>query len=147
MTLFRRVRFTNWHYNRSQKLGVFLDDQDSNVPTSKMVRIPLPIQPHNSFPPWTSWYQTGVIPLENFLWKCNMGYTLYPWILLLESTLETDYQCWYSRTQRLKDTFEMQYNFNLEWTWTNMIPRWQIKSLSMANDPITIGLSQEADTL
>jgi len=30
--------------------------------------------------------------LENFLQKCNMGYTLYPWILLLESTLETSYK-------------------------------------------------------
>jgi len=30
--------------------------------------------------------------LENFLWKCNMGYTLYPWISLLESTLETSYK-------------------------------------------------------
>jgi len=39
----------------------------------------------------------------------------------------------------------MQYNFDLERTWTNMIPEWQIKSLSMANDPITTGLSQEAD--
>jgi len=34
----------------------------------------------------------GVTPLENFLWKCNMGYTLYPWISLLESTLETSYK-------------------------------------------------------
>jgi len=34
----------------------------------------------------------GVTPLENFLRKCNMGYTLYPWILLLESTLETSYK-------------------------------------------------------
>jgi len=33
-----------------------------------------------------------VMPLENFLRKCNMGYTLYPWILLLESTLETSYK-------------------------------------------------------
>ena len=39
----------------------------------------------------------------------------------------------------------MRYNFNLEQTQTNMIPRQQIKSLSMANDPITTGLSQEAD--
>ena len=45
----------------------------------------------------------------------------------------------------LKDTSGMRYNFNLEQTWTNIIPRWQIKSLSMANDPITTGLSQEAD--
>jgi len=30
--------------------------------------------------------------LENFLWKCSMGYTLYPWISLLESTLETSYK-------------------------------------------------------
>jgi len=30
--------------------------------------------------------------LENFLWKCNMGYTLYLWISLLESTLETSYK-------------------------------------------------------
>jgi len=58
---------------------------------------------------------------------------------------ETDYQCWYSRTQRLKDTSGMRYNFDLEQTWTNMIPGWQIKSLSMANDPITTRLSQEAD--
>ena len=34
----------------------------------------------------------GVTPLENFLRKCNMGYTLYPWISLLESTLETSYK-------------------------------------------------------
>ena len=33
-----------------------------------------------------------VTPLENFLWKCSMGYTLYPWISLLESTLETSYK-------------------------------------------------------
>ena len=33
-----------------------------------------------------------VTPLENFLQKCNMGYTLYPWISLLESTLETSYK-------------------------------------------------------
>ena len=33
-----------------------------------------------------------VMPLENFLQKCNMGYTLYPWISLLESTLETSYK-------------------------------------------------------
>jgi len=30
--------------------------------------------------------------LENFLQKCNMGYTLYPWISLLESTLEISYK-------------------------------------------------------
>ena len=34
----------------------------------------------------------AVTPLENFLRKCNMGYTLYPWISLLESTLETSYK-------------------------------------------------------
>jgi len=34
----------------------------------------------------------SVMLLENFLRKCNMGYTLYPWILLLESTLETFYK-------------------------------------------------------
>jgi len=33
-----------------------------------------------------------VMLLENFLWKCSMGYTLYPWISLLESTLETSYK-------------------------------------------------------
>jgi len=33
-----------------------------------------------------------VMPLENFLRKCSMGYTLYPWISLLESTLETSYK-------------------------------------------------------
>ena len=30
--------------------------------------------------------------LENFLWKYSMGYTLYPWISLLEPTLETSYK-------------------------------------------------------
>jgi len=34
----------------------------------------------------------GVTLLENFLWKCSMGYTLYPWISLLEPTLETSYK-------------------------------------------------------
>jgi len=34
----------------------------------------------------------SVTPLENFLWKCNIGYILYPWISLLESTLETSYK-------------------------------------------------------
>ena len=33
-----------------------------------------------------------VTPLENFLRKCNMEYTLYPWISLFESTLETSYK-------------------------------------------------------
>jgi len=33
-----------------------------------------------------------VMPLENFLQKCSMGYTLYPWISLLEPTLETSYK-------------------------------------------------------
>jgi len=35
---------------------------------------------------------SAVMPLENFLWKCSMGYTLYPWISLLEPTLETSYK-------------------------------------------------------
>jgi len=35
---------------------------------------------------------SSVMLLENFLWKCSMGYILYPWILLLESTLETSYK-------------------------------------------------------
>jgi len=30
--------------------------------------------------------------LENFRRKFNIGYTLYPWISLLESTLETSYK-------------------------------------------------------
>jgi len=30
--------------------------------------------------------------LENFLWKYSMGYILYPWISLLEPTLETSYK-------------------------------------------------------
>jgi len=34
----------------------------------------------------------GVTPLENFLQKCSMGYNLYPWISLLEFTLETSYK-------------------------------------------------------
>jgi len=33
-----------------------------------------------------------VTPLENFLWKCSMEYALYPWISLLEFTLETSYK-------------------------------------------------------
>ena len=33
-----------------------------------------------------------VMLLENFLQKCSMEYTLYPWISLLESTLETSYK-------------------------------------------------------
>ena len=41
----------------------------------------------------------------------------------------------------------MRDNFNLEWTQTNMTPRWQIKSLSVTSDPITAKLSQEMDTL
>ena len=41
----------------------------------------------------------------------------------------------------------MQYNFDLEQTQTNMILRQQIKSLSVTSDPITAGLSQEADVL
>jgi len=34
----------------------------------------------------------AVTPLENFLRKCSMGYTLYPWISLYESTLEISYK-------------------------------------------------------
>jgi len=34
----------------------------------------------------------GVTLLENFLWKYSMGYTLYPWISLLEPTLKTSYK-------------------------------------------------------
>jgi len=45
---------------------------------------------------WDSWVLPIVLHdvtlLENFLWKCNMEYTLYPWISLLESTLETSYK-------------------------------------------------------
>ena len=36
--------------------------------------------------------EADVTLLENFLRKCNMGYTLYPWISLLEPTLETSYK-------------------------------------------------------
>jgi len=36
--------------------------------------------------------EDAVMLLENFLWKCSMGYTLYPWISLLEPTLETSYK-------------------------------------------------------
>jgi len=36
------------------------------------------------------WY--AITLLENFLQKCSIGYTLYPWISLLESTLETFYK-------------------------------------------------------
>jgi len=41
---------------------------------------------------WMELLHPVVTPLENFLRKCNMGYTLYPWISLLESTLETSYK-------------------------------------------------------
>jgi len=34
----------------------------------------------------------AVTLLENFLQKCSMGYILYPWISLLEPTLETSYK-------------------------------------------------------
>jgi len=36
--------------------------------------------------------QTIVMLLENFLRKYSMGYILYPWISLLEPTLETSYK-------------------------------------------------------
>jgi len=36
--------------------------------------------------------KSAVMPLENFLRKCSMGYALYPWISLLEFTLETFYK-------------------------------------------------------
>jgi len=36
--------------------------------------------------------ECAVTPLENFLWKSSIGYTLYPWISLLEPTLETSYK-------------------------------------------------------
>ena len=35
---------------------------------------------------------SDVTLLENFLQKCSIGYTLYPWISLLKSTLETSYK-------------------------------------------------------
>jgi len=37
-------------------------------------------------------HNIAVTPLENFLWNCSMRYTLYPWISLLEPTLETFYK-------------------------------------------------------
>jgi len=36
--------------------------------------------------------QPTVMPLKNFLWKYSIGYKLYPWISLLEHTLETSYK-------------------------------------------------------
>ena len=36
--------------------------------------------------------RSTVMLLENFLWKCNMEYTLYPWVSLLEYTLEISYK-------------------------------------------------------
>jgi len=40
-----------------------------------------------------SWSQCYIVmPLENFLWKCSMGYTLYPWISLLEPVRATGVQ-------------------------------------------------------
>jgi len=58
-TLFRRICFTNRCCNGPQKLGIFFDNQSSNVSTSKMVGVPLSIQPRNSFPSPTPWHQTG----------------------------------------------------------------------------------------
>jgi len=40
----------------------------------------------------TATFIDDITLLENFLQKCNMGYTLYPWISLLEPTLETSYK-------------------------------------------------------
>ena len=60
---------------------------------------------------------------------------------------DTNYQCWSSRNQRLRDIFGIQDNFNLEQTLTNMTSRRQIKSLSVTSDPITAGLSQEMNVL
>jgi len=37
-------------------------------------------------------FGAGVMPLENFLRKCSIGYILYLWISLLESTLEISYK-------------------------------------------------------
>ena len=44
------------------------------------------------YAPHMFWADRVVTLLENFLRKCNMGYTLYPWISLLGSTLETSYK-------------------------------------------------------
>jgi len=43
-------------------------------------------------PTYVAEFQSVVTLLENFLRKCSMGYTLYPWISLLEPTLETSYK-------------------------------------------------------
>ena len=53
------VCFSNRHCNRPQELGIFLDNQDSNTLTSKMVRVSLTIQPRNLFLSRASWCQTG----------------------------------------------------------------------------------------
>jgi len=34
--------------------------------------------------PYESLFSYTVTPLENFLWKCNMGYTLYSWISAIQ---------------------------------------------------------------
>jgi len=42
---------------------------------------------------WDALIASRVVTLlENFLQKCSMGYNLYPWISLLEFTLETSYK-------------------------------------------------------
>ena len=39
------------------------------------------------------WSQCHIVMLlENFLWKCSIGYTLYPWISLLEPVRVTGAQ-------------------------------------------------------
>ena len=42
-------------------------------------------------PDKSKWDHT-VTSLENFLQKCSIGYILYPWISLLEPTLEISYK-------------------------------------------------------
>jgi len=58
MTKDNKIHPVAFHSQTFSALELNYDIQDSNVPTSKIVRVPLSIQPHNSLPSWMSWYQT-----------------------------------------------------------------------------------------
>ena len=66
------------HYWKQGKMAQYSASSQSSTPS----------RPQSSTNP----PQTTVTPLENFLRKCSMGYNLYPWISLLEFTLETSYK-------------------------------------------------------
>jgi len=84
---------------------------------------------------WGSWrdtlqylYSYVVMLLENFLWKCSIGYTLYPRISLLEPTLEMS---WLGKTAKsififLFFFFFFSFRLLLRWSMGNIT--WQSQS-------------------